>query len=95
MKVELSHVLGVAALAVPSALFAGAVGSLVTFSNGTVADANDVNANFAAVQTAVDDNDTRLTAVEGAVSGPVFQLPTSSGVPAGSFSAGAMYFDRV
>jgi hypothetical protein len=32
-----------------------------TFTNGTVADADQVNANFAAAETAVNDNDSRIT----------------------------------
>lgn len=36
-----------------------------TFSNGTVADATQVNANFQAVQTAVNDNNSRITSLEG------------------------------
>jgi hypothetical protein len=47
-------------LAVPITLVAGDVSGLISFSNGTVADADEVNANFAAVKTAVDDNDARL-----------------------------------
>lgn len=39
---------------------AGPVGSLNTFSPGDVADANEVNANFDAIRTAVDDNDARI-----------------------------------
>jgi hypothetical protein len=47
-------------------LFAGSVGSLNTFVNGTVADADAVNANFAAIQAAVDDNHARIGTVENA-----------------------------
>jgi hypothetical protein len=32
-----------------------------TFTNGTVADADEVDANFGAVKAAVDDNDSRIT----------------------------------
>jgi hypothetical protein len=53
-------VLAVQAITLPLAMYAGSVGSLTTFANGTVADADQVNANFAAVQTAVDDNDARI-----------------------------------
>jgi len=35
-----------------------------TFSNGTTADADEVNANFSALETAVNDNDTRIAALE-------------------------------
>ncbi len=43
-----------------------------TFTAGTPAVAAQVNANFAAVKTAVDDNDTRITALESAA-GPTSQ----------------------
>jgi hypothetical protein len=45
-------------------VFAGSVGSLVSFTNGTVADADQVNANFQAIRSAVDDNDARLGLIE-------------------------------
>lgn len=51
-------------VAVPTAMLAGAVGSLNTFANGAVADAAQMNANFNAVRSAVDDNDARLDALE-------------------------------
>jgi hypothetical protein len=50
-----------AILAFPAGLFAGSVTGLNSFSNGTVADADAVNANFSAIATAVDDNDARIT----------------------------------
>jgi hypothetical protein len=56
----------VAAAAVPALLYAAAVGPLTPFVNGTVADADAVNANFAALRTAVDDNDARIVALETA-----------------------------
>lgn len=49
----------------PAALYAGQVTGLISFSNGTVADANEVNANFDAIKLAVDDNDSRIAALEG------------------------------
>jgi hypothetical protein len=49
-------------LAAPTVLSASTVGSLVTFANGTVADADAVNANFAALRDAVDDNAAKITA---------------------------------
>jgi hypothetical protein len=52
------------ALAIPLAAVASPITGLNTFSNGTTADANEVNANFDAVETAVNDNDSRITAVE-------------------------------
>lgn len=46
-----------AALAVPTALFAG--GGLVVFTNGTIADANQVNANFALLEAAIPSHHTQ------------------------------------
>ena len=51
-------------LAVPLVVVAGTVSVPNTFVNGEVADADQVNANFDAVETAVNDNDSRLLAVE-------------------------------
>jgi hypothetical protein len=53
-------------LAVPAVLFAANVGSLISFSNGTVADADEVNANFDALRNAVNDNDGRIGTLESA-----------------------------
>ena len=45
-----------------------------TFSSGATTSASDMNANFTAVKAAVDDNNTRITALEGGgSSAPVFQ----------------------
>lgn len=52
------------AVAVPLALRASTVGSLTSFTNGTVASAAEVNGNIVAVKTAVDDNATRLGELE-------------------------------
>jgi hypothetical protein len=68
----------------PVAVYAGSVGSLTSFTNGTVADATQVNDNFAALVTAVDDNDGRLAALEslggggGFVGAPVTALRTTT-----------------
>ena len=48
----------------PVASHGGPVTGLVTFVNGELADADEVNANFAAVKAAIDDNDARITALE-------------------------------
>jgi hypothetical protein len=56
-----------AAVLAPATLLAGSVTLPSTFANGTVADADAVNANFSAIETAVDDNDTRLATLEAAV----------------------------
>jgi hypothetical protein len=55
-----------AGLGTPLALAAASVSGLPTFVNGTVADADAVNAAFSAVRNAVDDNDARVTALEAA-----------------------------
>ena len=47
---------------------AGQLNTPNSFSAGTPAVAADVNANFDAVETAVNDNDTRITGLEGDVS---------------------------
>lgn len=49
-----------------SSAISGQVNGLTTFTNGTTADATQVNANFNIIRTAVNDNDTRITALEGA-----------------------------
>lgn len=46
---------------------AGPVGELTTFTAGSAAKASEVNENFSAVKTAVDDNDARVAALEKAV----------------------------
>lgn len=53
-----------AVVLVPLALRAAAVGSMATFTNGTVADAAQINGNFGALTTAVNDNDTRIGSLE-------------------------------
>ncbi|MHC4958526.1 MAG: hypothetical protein ACYTGN_09125 [Planctomycetota bacterium] len=54
---------------VVEAVFAGPVTIPHTFSSGTAAVAAEVNANFSAVRTAVNDNDGRIAALENAASG--------------------------
>ena len=53
-----------------------------TFSSGATTSASDMNANFTAVKAAVDDNNTRITALE-ASSAPVFQGFSGSADPTG------------
>lgn len=74
-------------LAVMAALFvaafslsapAGEVGSLNAFQPGDVADANDVNANFSALRSAVNDNDDRLSDLERSPSRRSVQIPGNS-----------------
>ena len=52
-------------LAIPLVVAAGSVTVPYTFVNGTTADATQVNANFDAVEGAVNDNDARITTVVG------------------------------
>jgi hypothetical protein len=51
---------GVAAPLVLLAAWAGSLTPPHSFANGDIADADEVNANFGAVEAAVDDNDARL-----------------------------------
>jgi len=53
-------------IAVPLAVMAGTLVVPIDFVNGTPADANDVNANFDAVEAAVNDNDARVTNAQSA-----------------------------
>jgi hypothetical protein len=57
-----------AAVAAPGWLAAATVTLPHTFSNGTVADADQVNANFSAVKAAVDDNANAINALSGTFS---------------------------
>lgn len=61
------HVLSLAAAVALSTgvARAGTVTGLTTFTAGTQAKAAEVNGNFSAVKAAVDDNDARVTALEG------------------------------
>ncbi len=53
-------------LAIPLAVAAGTLTVPNTFMNGMVADADQVNANFDAVETQVNDNDSRITTAQSA-----------------------------
>ena len=66
---SLAAFVGLMLLLVTPTATGGQVGALVQFTNGTVADANEVNQNFGAIRTAVNDNDARITALEGASGG--------------------------
>jgi Chaperone of endosialidase len=61
---------------------AGPVGPLTTFTAGTQAKASEVNGNFSAVKTAVDDNATRVGTLEGV--NAASRLTTLEGVSAAS-----------
>ena len=50
--------------ATPITVYAAAVTGLTIFTNGTIADADQMNANFSAVATAVDDNHVRVSTLE-------------------------------
>jgi hypothetical protein len=52
---------------VPALLYAGTVGPLVVFSNGTVADADEVNANFAALRDEINDNAAAIATNDAAI----------------------------
>lgn len=56
-----------AVVVVPAILVASTVPPLTTFTTGTVASATEVNANFAALRTATNDQETRLLGLEGNV----------------------------
>ena len=56
-----------------------------SFSSGTTTSAAEMNANFDAVKAAVDDNDSRITTLEGSVSAPASQfMGFSSGTTDGA-----------
>jgi len=61
---------------VSTVAIAGNVTLPYTFSAGTLAKASEVNANFAAVKTANDDNQTQITALAGRVNGVKLFHPT-------------------
>ena len=63
----------IATLICASASVASSLSIPNTFSSGAATNAAEMNSNFSAVKAAVDDNDTRITALEGGSSAPVFQ----------------------
>ena len=65
-------VVAIAALIFASASVASTLSIPNTFSSGGATSAAEMNSNFSAVKAAVDDNDTRITALESS-SAPVFQ----------------------
>ena len=76
-------VVAIATLIFASASVASTLSIPNTFSSGDATSAAEMNSNFSAVKAAVDDNDTRITALEGGSSAPVFQ-GFSSGTVDGS-----------
>src|SRR5881296_3886733 len=59
---------------------AGPVGPLTTFTAGTPAKASEVNGNFSAVKTAVDDNASRITTLQSTVTpaGNIVLVPSTA-----------------
>ena len=64
MKTSIIYLLSAMLIAITTSLQAGSLTVPSTFSAGTPAVAAEVNGNFTAVKTAVDDNDSRITALE-------------------------------
>jgi hypothetical protein len=56
-----------AAIVIPTAAYAAIIGVPNTFSNGTIADANEVNVNFNAIVSESNDQDGRLVALESQI----------------------------
>jgi hypothetical protein len=67
-------VLAAALASLPAAARAGAVGPLTTFTAGTPARAAEVNGNFGAVRTAVDDNAAKIAALTATIQAMQAQL---------------------
>ena len=59
------------ALGIPAWVFAAEIASLVTFSVGDVIRAAQINANFETIRTAINDNDTRIDAIQGQIQMPM------------------------
>jgi hypothetical protein len=73
-------------LAVPLVVAAGTVADLNTFVNGTPADADQVNANFDAVEAAVNDNDSRITTAQSTADSNAAGISLSAPVISGNTS---------
>jgi len=67
---------------------AGPVGQLTTFTAGTTAKASEVNGNFGAVSTAVNDNNSRITTLEGVNAGARLTTLETVVTPAGNIVLG-------
>jgi hypothetical protein len=89
-RVSLAFAAGVL-VAVPTTLLATSIapGDLITFTNGTVADADQVNANFDLVAAAINDLETRMQAVEasGGTNDPDGSGPASAGTSCATIHA--------
>ncbi len=79
---KIAYFAGGIAVAVSMATIAGSFTAPNTFTSGTTISSADMNANFAAVKTAVDDNDARITSLE------------SGTCPADMVSVGPVCVDR-
>jgi hypothetical protein len=83
---RLGALLLVAALAVSAASYAAVISVPHTFVNGTVADADEVNANFAALVTESNSQDARIGGVEAGLLDLNASNLTSGTVPSGRLS---------
>src|SRR5438552_3241177 len=92
MKANLKILWMVALFAWAGEGHAGPVGPLTTFTAGTPAKASEVNGNFSAVSTAVNDNASRITALESTVTpaGNIVLVPSTA--TAGNVLKGAAPF---
>jgi hypothetical protein len=83
----LGAAIGTTVLLVPLAAYASTLSVPHTFVNGTTADADEVNANFSAIESAVNDNDGRITTLESAPTpGDITGVSAGSGLSGGGFS---------
>lgn len=80
----------VALVAIPAAAYAANLTVPYAFTNGTPADANEVNDNFLAVEVAVNDNATRVASLEatGLLSGVTTVTDSGLGVRTATCPAG-------
>jgi hypothetical protein len=72
---KLRLVLLCATVIIPMVTYAAVIGAPYTFSNGTIADATEVNANFSALVTESNDQNSRLAALEASMA----VIPTLQG----------------
>ncbi len=82
MMKKIAYFAGGIAVAASMATIAGQVTGLTTFTSGTTISSSEVNGNFSTIQTAVNDNDSRITALEN-----------GSGCPTGMVAVGPICVD--